>query len=153
MAGVTTAFPTSCKAELGQALHNFTTTSGNQFSMALIKGSPSGTYGAASTAYANITGNGDEASGTGYTAGGFAWTTAQNITPQTGGTTGYWSWSTNPTWTTATFSTSGCMVYNVTNGNRAVYVGSFGGNQSVSAGTFTVLLPTNDQNNAILRLT
>lgn len=153
MAGVSTAFPTSSKAELPQALHNFTNTTGHVFKMALIKGTPTGTYGAASTNYSNITGNGDESSGTGYVAGGFAWTAAQNITPLTGGTSSYWSWTVNPSWTTATFNTSGCMIYNTNAANAAVYVGSFGGTQSVAAGTFTVLLPTNDQNNAILRLT
>lgn len=152
MAGVTTAFPTSFKKELATATHNFTTTSGNVFKAALIKGTPTGTYGAASVNYSDITGNTDESSGTGYVAGGFAWTAAQNTTPQITGTTAYWSWSTNPSWTTATFNSSGTMFYNSSAANQAVYVGSFGGSQSVSAGTFTVILPTNDSSNAVLRL-
>lgn len=153
MGSITTAFPTSLKAELGQALHDFTTTTGDVFKAALIKATPTGNYGAASTNYSNITGNGDETSGTGYTAGGFAWTAAQNITPAASGTTSFWSWSVNPSWAGATFSTDGTMFYNTSNGNAAVYVGSFGGTQSVSAGTFTVILPTNDNANAVLRLT
>lgn len=152
MAGVTTAFPTSLKAELPQALHSFVQTSGNVFKVALIKAAPSGTYGAASVNYSDITGNSDEVTGTGYTTGGFAFTAAQNITPATSGTSATWSWTTNPGWTGATFSTDGCMIYNTTNGNRAVYVGSFGGTQSVSAGTFTLVLPANTPGNAILEL-
>lgn len=150
---ITTAFPTSFKGELPQAVHNFTITTGHTFKAALIKTSPAGTYGAASTNYSNITGNSDEVSGTGYSAGGFAWTAAQNITPSTSGTTAFWSWSANPSWAAATFSTAGCMFYNSSASNKAVYVGDFGGNQSVSAGTFTIVLPTNDSSNAILRLT
>lgn len=153
MGSIATAFPTSFKAELPQALHNFVNTSGNVFKMALIKATPTGVYGAASTNYSNITGNSDEVTGTGYSAGGFAWTAAQNTTPAASGTSATWSWSVNPSWTTATFSTDGCMIYNSSASSRAVYVGTFGGTQSVSAGTFTVILPANTVGNAILQLT
>jgi hypothetical protein len=154
MAGFTTAFPTSSKSELAQALHNYTTTTGNVFKAALGKVTPTGTYGAATTNYSDLTGNSDEVpNGSGYTTGGFAWLAAQNTTPTTASTTAYWSWSVNPSWTTATFSTVGCIFYNSSSSNRAVYVGDFGGTQSVSAGTFTIVLPTNDSSNAILRLT
>lgn len=155
MAGFTTAFPTSFKSELATATHNFTTTTGNVFKVALGKATASvvGTYGAATTNYSDLTGNSDEVpNGSGYTTGGFAWTAAQNTTPTTSGTTAYWSWSTNPNWTSATFTTSGCIIYNSSASNKAVYVGSFGGDQSVSAGTLTLVLPTNDSTNAILRL-
>ncbi len=153
MGGITTAFPTSLKVELPSAIHDFVTTTGHVFKAALIKGTPTGTYGAASTNYSNVTGNADEASGTGYTAGGFAWTAAQNISPASTGTTSFWSWSVNPSWTTATFTAAGTMFYNSSASNQAVYVGDFGGNQSVSAGTFTIILPSNDSVNAVLRLT
>lgn len=127
---------------------------GDAFNVALIKYNPTGTYGAASTNYSNITGNSDEASGTGYTAGGQA--LATNVTPTTSGTTAYWSWSANPSWTTVTLNVQGCMFYhNDTRAGaagRAVYVGDFGGQQQVTAGTFTLVLPTNNSSNAILRL-
>src|SRR6185312_11839580 len=112
MTGTTTAMPTSFKGELPQALHNFTASTGNTFKMALIKVGPAGTYGAASTNYSNITGNSDEVSGTGYSAGGTALT---NVTPTTSGTTAYTTFSPNPSWTSATFSTTACMIYNSTN--------------------------------------
>lgn len=153
MAGFTTAFPTSFKAELPQAIHNFTQTSGHVFKFALGKTTPTGTYGAATANYSDLTGNSDEVTGTGYSAGGFAWTAAQNITPAASGTSATWSWNTNPSWTTATFSTVGGIAYNSSASNKAVYVGDFGGTQSVSAGTFTVVLPANTVGNAILQLT
>lgn len=152
MSGTTTAFPTSFKGELPQALHNFTTTTGNVFKMALVKVSPTGTYGATTTNYSDLTGNSDETSGTGYSAGGFAWTAAQNTTPATSGTGAYWSWSVNPSWTSASFSATGCIIYNSSASNRAVYVGSFGGTQTVTSGTFTVVLPTNAVSTSILQI-
>lgn len=152
MAGFTTAFPTSLKSELPQALHNWTITTGHVFKAALGKTSPTGTYGAATTNYSDLTGNSDEVTGTGYSAGGFAWTAAQNLTPLNSGTTAYWSWSVNPSWTSATFTTAGCLLYNSSSSNRCVYVGDFGGNQSVSAGTFTLVLPANGVSTSILRL-
>lgn len=147
-----TAMTTSFKTELPQALHNFTITTGNVFAMALIKVSPAGTYGAASTNYSNITSNSDEVVGTGYTAGGFNWTAAQNITPTSSGTTAFWSWSVNPSWTSASFSCTAGMIYNTSAGNRSVSTHDFGGTQTVSSGTFTVVLPTNSSSNAILRI-
>ncbi len=153
MAGFTTAMPTSFKGELPQAIHNFTITTGHVFKIALGKVGPAGTYGAATVNYSDLTGNSDEvANGFGYTTGGFAWTAAQNITPQTSGTTAYWQWSVNPSWTVASFSTVGCIIYNSSASNKAVYVGSFGGTETVTLGTLTLVLPTNDSSNALLRL-
>lgn len=71
MAGYTTAMPTSFKVELATKLHDFTITTGNDYKVALGIPSPTGTYGAATTNYSNLTGNSDEvASGGGYTTGG-----------------------------------------------------------------------------------
>jgi len=152
MGSVTTAFPTSEKVELATATHNFTATTGDVFKVALIKVSPTGTYGAGTTNYSDLTGNSDEVTGTGYSAGGFAFTAAQNVTPTSTGTTAFWQWSVNPNWTSATLSTVGCIIYNSSKSNKAVYVGSFGGTVSVSSGTLTLTLPTNDETNALLRI-
>lgn len=149
---ISTAMCTSFKVELLTATHNFTATTGNVFRVALIKASETGTYGAASTNYSNITGNSDETSGTGYTATGFSFTAAQNTTPSSTGTTAFTSFSVNPSWTSATFSTNGCMFYNSTSSNRAVSVHSFGSTQSVTSGTLTLTLPTADATNAIIRI-
>lgn len=142
---------TVSKASTG-ALGTVTAT-GDTFKMALIKVSPAGTYGAASTNYTDITGNSDEVSGTGYTAGGTALT---NVSPTTSGTTAFVDFSPDPSWTSATFSTSACMIYNNSRrgpiATRSISTHDFGGNQSVTGGTFTVILPTADASNAILRL-
>lgn len=159
MAGYTTAMPTSFKGELPQALHNFTASTGHVFKVALGIPSPTGTYGAATTTYSTSAGasnfpgtNADEVTGTGYTAGGFAWTAAQNITPATSGTGAYWQWSVNASWTSATISTGGCVIYNSSASNRSVYVGSFGGTQTVTGGTLTLVQPTNGVGTSLLQL-
>ena len=153
MSGFTTAMPTSSKDELPQAIHNYTITTGNVFKIALGKVSPTGTYGAATTNYSNLTGNSDEvASGGGYTTGGFAWTAAQNLTPLNSGTGAYWQWSVNPSWTSASFSTVGCLIYNSSASNQAVYVGSFGGTETVTSGTLTLVQPTNSVGTSLLQL-
>lgn len=139
---------------------NTITLSGDVFKFALIKVGPTGTYGSASTNYTNITGNSDEVSGTGYSAGGFAWTAAQNITPATSGAGAFWSWSANPSWTTATISTTGGMIYNTSlrggasaaGTNRSISTHDFGGTQTVTAGTLTVVLPTNALGTSILQI-
>ena len=152
MAGFTTAFPTSLKGELPVAVHNFTATTGHDFKVALGKVSPTGTYGAATTNYSNLTGNSDETTGTGYSAGGYDLTAAQNLTPATSGTGAYWQWGTNPNWTSATFSTVGCLIYNASASNKCVYVGSFGGTQSVTSGTLTLVQPANGVGTSLLQL-
>lgn len=152
MAGTTTALPTSFKQELLVGTHNFTASTGDDFKIALIKVGPAGTYGAGSTNYSNITGNSDEVTGTGYSAGGYDFTAAQNVTPTTSGTTAFTQWGINPTWTSASFSTTGCMIYNASKTNKAVYVGDFGGTQTVTAGTFTAQLPTNNSSSALIRI-
>ena len=64
---ITTAMCTSFKSELLGGIHDLDT---NTLKLALIKASPSGTYGAATTNYSDVTGNSDEATGTNYSAGG-----------------------------------------------------------------------------------
>ncbi len=153
MPAPTTAIATSFKKELLQGVHNFTTTTGDVFKVALYKAAASvaGTHNAGDDNYADM-GSDELAAGGGYTAGGFAWTAAQNVTPATSGTTAFTSWSVNPSWSSATFTTSGCMIYNSTDGNAAVGNFAFGGDQTVTSGTFTINLPTNDATNAVVRV-
>lgn len=121
--------------------------------LGIATGSLTGTYGTATTNYSNLTGNSDEvANGSGYTTGGFAWTAAQNLTPLNTTTQTYWQWSVNPSWTSASFTTSGCIIYNSSASNKAVYVGSFGGNQQVTSGTLTLVQPTNGAGTSLLQL-
>lgn len=137
---------TISKATTASATLVALTFTGDVFNIALIQGTPTGTYSSASTNYANITSNSDEVSGSGYTATGMALT---NVGPAISGTGAYVSFA-NPSWTSATFSSSGCMIYNTiarlgvasaAGTGRAMGVFDFGGVQSVSAGTFTVLMP------------
>jgi hypothetical protein len=127
---------------------------GDTFKMALFKVGVAGTYNAASTNYTDMTGNSDETSGTGYSAGG---TTLTNVDPIASSPSAYTTFSPNPTWTSASFSTIGCMIYNSTqNGpvaTRGVSVHDFGGTQTVSSGTFTAVMPVAAVGTAVLQIT
>lgn len=147
---ITTAMPTSFKVELLKGLHDFTASTGDAFKIALLKSAAAGagTYGAASTNYSNITGNSDEASGTGYTSGGNALT---NVTPTADGTTAITDF-TDTTWSGASFTTCGAMIYNTSNSNSACAVLSFGGDQTVSSGDFQIQFPVAAASTAIIRI-
>ena len=133
---------TSFKAELMQDLHNFTTSTGDVFKIALYTNAASLT--AATTAY-TVT---NEVVGSGYTAGG---NTLTNVTPSTSGTTAFTDFA-DTTWTTATITARGALIYNSTNGNRAVAVLDFGSDKTSTAGDFTVQFPTADASTAIIRI-
>ncbi len=139
----TTAICNSYRVELLQGLHDFTVTTGDAFKMALF--TSTATNGAATTAYA-VT---NEVSGTGYTAGGVALT---NTTPLNTGAVAFTTFNGNAVWSSASFTAASCLIYNSTNGNRAVQVHDFGGDQTVTSGTFTVQMPTNDSTNALIRI-
>ena len=92
------------------------------------------TLGATTTAY-SVT---NEVVGTGYTAGGVTLTSA---TVATSGTTAYVDFD-NPEWTSATFTARGALIYNdTTAGDNSVAVLDFGGDFTVSSGTFRVVFP------------
>ena len=151
MAGFTTAMPTSFKVEILKAVHNFTASTGNTFKIALGKAaaSISGTYGAATTNYSDLTGNSDElANGSGYTTGG---NTLTSVTPVADSTTAVCDFD-NTTWSSATFTTSGAIIYNSSASNAAVAVLSFGGDQQVSSGDFTIQFPAAAAATAIIRI-
>ena len=108
----------------------------------------SATLNATTAAYSST----GEAVGTGYTAGGVAVTNA--TAPTTSGTTAFWTPSASFVWNTVTLATAfDCvLVYNDTAaGKNAVSVHTFG-SQTVTAGNFTLTMPTNDATNALLRL-
>ena len=93
----------------------------------------SATLGAATTAYSAT----NEISGTGYTAGGETLTTT---TVATTGTTAYFD-ADDPTWTSASFTARGALIYNSTNADKAIAVLDFGGDFTVSSGTFRIVFP------------
>lgn len=153
MAGTTTCMPDSFRKELLTATHNFTQTTGNVFKAALVKVGPAGTYNKSTVNYSDLTGNSDEvANGNGYTTGGFAWTAGQNTTPSVTSNVALTTWTVNPSWTSATFSTTAAHIYNSSASNKIVSLHDFGGTQTVTAGTLTLVLPTANDTLAILRL-
>ena len=146
---VATAMPTSFKVELLKGLHDLQN-GADTLKIALLKSQAagSGTYGAASTNYTNITGNSDEASGSGYSAGG---NTLTNVTPVADSTTAICDFS-DTTWSSASFTTCGAMIYNTSNSNSACAVLSFGGDQTVSSGDFQIQFPAAAAATAIIRI-
>jgi hypothetical protein len=144
--------PTSFKVEILRAVHNFTASTGNTFKIALGKATASitGTYGAATTSYTDLTGNSDQLpNGSGYTTGG---NTLTSVTPVADGTTAVCDFA-DTTWTSATFTTSGAIIYNDSaTGDPACAVLSFGGDQQVSSGDFTIQFPSAAAATAIIRI-
>ena len=148
---VTSALPTSFKVELLTGVHNFTSSTGDTFKIALLRSAAlgTGTYGANSTNYANITSNSDEASGANYVAGG---NTLSSITPVASGNTAIVDFV-DTVWNSATFTTCGAMIYNNTAGGAACAVLSFGADQQVSSGDFQIQFPPATASSAIIRIT
>ena len=142
---ITTAMCTSFKSELLGGLHDLDTDS---LKLALIKASPSGTYGAATTNYSNVTGASDEASGTNYTAGGQALGSAAIAVSGTTATVDF----ADEVFSNVTTSASGCIIYNTANSNSAICVIDFGGTVSATAGDLTIQFPTADASNAVIRI-
>ena len=139
---ITQAFANTFKTEVLTGLHNFTTTTGNAFKLALY--TSSATLGSGTTAYSST----NEVSGTGYTAGG---ATLTNVTPTLSGSTAIVDFA-DVTWSSSTITARGALIYNSTNSDRAVLVLDFGSDKSSSAGDFTVLMPSADASNALIRL-
>ena len=142
---ITTAMCNSFKQELLGGVHDLDTDS---LKIALIKDSPTGTYGAATTNYSDVTGNSDEASGTNYTAGGQVLDGA-TITLSSG--TAFVDF-TDEVFTNLTISADGAIIYNASQGNAAIAVFDFGGTVTATSGDFTVVFPTADSSNAVIRI-
>ena len=135
---------TSFKKELLQGTHNFNTSGGNTFKLALYTNSAS--FNAATTAYTS----GNEVSNSGsYSAGGGILT---NITPTSSGTTALTDFN-DVAFTSATITARGALIYNDTaSGDPTVAVLDFGADKTSTTGTFTIQFPTADASNAIIRI-
>jgi len=147
---------TSFLSELMTATHNFGTaptrgaSTADTFKAALYLATA--TLNASTTAYSST----GEVTGTGYTAGGVSVTNATAPTSSNTSTTagvGYWTPSASITYTTVTLTTAfdTVLIYNSTQSNKAVSVHTFG-SQTVTAGTFTLTMPSNSTTTALLRL-
>jgi len=139
---------TSFKKELMFGVHDFAN-GADTMKMALY--TSSATLDATTTAYSAT----NETSGTGYSAGGQALT---NVDPTTSGTTAYTDFS-DETWSTASITARGALIYNSTPNttsisvtNPSVVVLDFGADKTSTAGDFTVVFPTADASNAIIRI-
>ena len=143
---ITSAICTSFKVELLKGVHNFTATTGDTFKIALYDSDA--TLGASTTAFSTseeIT----NTSGTAYTSGG---ATLTSVTPVASSTTAVCDFA-DVSYTNATFTANGCLIYNDSaSGDPACAVIAFGGDKTVTSGTFTIQFPTADATNAIIRL-
>jgi hypothetical protein len=142
---ITTAMCNSFKQELLGGVHDLDT---DVIKIALIKATPTGTYGAATTNYSNVTVNSDESVGTNYTAGG---NTLGSATISLDGSTAIVDFA-DTTWASATVSADGCIIYNASQTNKAIAVIDFGGTKTSTNGDFTIEFPTADASNAIVRI-
>lgn len=139
---ISTAMTTSFKVEVLKGIHNFLNSGGDAFKLALYVSAA--TLGASTTAYSAT----NESSGENYSAGGNALT---RVDPTSSGTTAFTDFA-DLVFSTVTTTARGCLIYNSTDSNAAVSSHDFGADKSASAGDFTIVFPTADASNAILRI-
>jgi hypothetical protein len=139
---ISTAFCTSFKQGLMKGLHDFDNPGGNTFKIALY--TSSATLGAATTEY-DVS---NEVTGTGYTAGG---NTLTAVTPTTSGTTAYVDFA-DTTWENATITANGALIYNANSSNASCVVLAFGSDKTSSNGSFSIIFPTANSTDAIIRI-
>jgi len=143
---------TSFKVEILDGIHNFgvgvirATTAADTFKIALY--STLATLNSTTTVYTTQ----DEVTGTGYTAGGNTLVISQAPT-STNTETVAWLNFENSSWANATFSADGALIYNSTQGNKAVAILNFGSTKTTANQTFTVTFPASTSSAAIIRIT
>ena len=142
---ISSAVCNTFKQEILVGTHNFTASSGNSFKLALYTSSAS--LGAGTTAYAS-TNEITNASGSAYAAGG---KTIVSVTPALDGSTAVCDFA-NISFTSASFTANGCLIYNDTQADKAVCVVAFGGDKTVTSGTFTIQFPAAGASTAIVRI-
>jgi hypothetical protein len=143
---ITSAIANTFKTEVLTAVHNFTASTGNTFNLALY--TSSATLSASTTAYSSsneIT----NSSGTAYSAKGKALT---SVTPALDSSTACCDFA-DVSWTSASFTANGCLIFNDSaSGDPAVCAVAFGGDKTVSSGTFTIQFPAAAATTAIVRI-
>ena len=151
--GIASVLQNTFKEELLGGYHSFNasgdTPAGSAFKIALYTSSADLTT--TTTVYVTA---GEVASGGGYTTAGEALTNT-GVAKST--VTSYTDFS-DVSWTSASFTARGCLIYNSSSisgltSNAAVCGITFGGDKTVSSGTFTIQFPTNDASDAIIRIT
>ena len=143
---ITSAVCNSFKTEVLTAVHNFTESTGDTFNLALY--TSTATLDKDTTAY-DSTNEITNTSGSAYSAKGQALT---SVTPALSTDTACCDFA-NISWTSASFTANGCLIFNDTAaGDPAVCAIAFGGDKTVTSGTFTIEFPAADASNAILRI-
>ena len=141
---ITSAICNSFKQEILEAEHNFTASSGNTFNLALYDSDA--TLSKSTTVY---TTSEELATTGGYTAKGNALT---SVTPVLDSDTAVCDFA-NSSWTSATFTANGCLIFNDSaSGDPAVCTIAFGGDKTVTSGTFTIEFPAAAASTAIIQL-
>ena len=141
---IASAICNSFKVEILKAIHNFTVTSGNTFNLALYTSSAS--MGAGTTAY-TTTNEISNTSGSSYSAKGKALT---SVTPVLSTDTAVCDFA-NVSWTSASFTANGCLIFNDSaSGDPACCAIAFGGDKTVTSGTFTIEFPAASAGSAII---
>jgi hypothetical protein len=146
---ISQAMATSFKVEILNGIHAFGTTvvrgatTADTFKIALYTSSAS--LDDTTTAYSAT----NEVSGTGYSAGGNTLTVSQ--VPTSTGTTAFLDFA-DTTWSSATITANGALIYNSSQSDKAVAVLAFGGDKTSTNGDFTIVFPTADSSNAIIRI-
>ena len=148
---------TSFKQELLKGQHDFDN-GANTFCIALYTNSA--TFDDTTTTAIFGTGNNEVASSGTYTAGGPPTATANNqltnVSPLTAGTTAFTNFA-DKTFTSATITARGALIYNTqtdggTDTANSVIVLDFGADKGSTSGDFQIVFPTNDENNALIRI-
>ena len=150
MGTITTEMCNSFKTELLGGVHDLDT---DVLKLALIKPSPTGNFNKATTNYSNLTSSSDEATGTNYSAGGQE---LDSPAIALSGDTATLDFA-DEIFSNLTLSAAGALLYNSSTkasvANRAIAVFSFGATVAATAGDFTVIFPTADASNAVIRIT
>ena len=142
---ISSAICTSFKQEILVGTHNFTASSGDTFKIALYTSDAS--LGAGTTAF-STSNEISNTSGSAYSSGG---ATLTSVTPTTSGTTAFCDFA-DVSFTSASFTANGALIYNDDQSDKAVAVIAFGGDKTVSSGTFTIQFPNFTSSAAILRI-
>ena len=140
---ISQAMATSFKVQILGGDFDFSSGTSDVFKIALF--TSAATLGAGTTAYSTT----NEASGTGYSAGGNTLTISQ--VPTSSGTTAFLDFA-DTTWSSATITARGALIYKSGGGNPAVAILDFGSDKTSTNGDFTIVFPAANASNAIIRI-
>ena len=141
---ITSAICNSFKVEILTAIHDFTASSGDTFNLALY--TSSATINKSTTAYAS-TNEIANTSGSSYSAKGKALT---SVTPVLSSDTAVCDFA-NISWTSASFTANGCLIFNdAASSDQSCCTIAFGGDKTVTSGTFTIEFPAASAGTAII---